>query len=196
MINWKNINTPKYLFNLANSVGSNVISNGGQILPIARLRVHHEFSEENFDNDFAVIELAENIVFDATKAPADLPNESEFTERDVTVTVAGFGETFNLNEGSKRILQSTKLITMNQPNCIDDMSQHGFAEITSNMICAKAPDASETNFCFNDNGGGMVDQTNKIVGVISFGLDCSGSVPGVYGRVSSARAWINSVTGL
>lgn len=43
----------------------------------------------------------------------------------------------------------------------------------------------------------MADVTGKLIGVVSFGMDCADDVfPGVYSRVSSVRSWIQTYAGV
>ncbi len=49
--------------------------------------------------------------------------------------------------------------------------------------------------CYGDSGGPLIipgeDSTEDIqIGVVSWGIDCSGGYPGVFSRVSTAYDWI------
>src|SRR5207244_8714631 len=66
----------------------------------------------------------------------------------------------------------------------------------ASMLCAGHPDVSS---CEGDSGGPLValDGSELVeVGIVSWGpIDC-GIAPGVYSRLSSLSAWVESVTGV
>lgn len=45
-----------------------------------------------------------------------------------------------------------------------------------------------------NSGGSLISTASALVGVVSWGDGLAG-YPGVYGRVSVVKSWINSVTG-
>lgn len=67
---------------------------------------------------------------------------------------------------------------------------HDFLE---NMFCASAEGADA---CQGDSGGPVVFR-GKLVGVISFGLDCElSNAPSIYTVVSNYLQWIQDHTGI
>jgi len=64
-------------------------------------------------------------------------------------------------------------------------------DLTTNMICAKDPGQDS---CQGDSGGPLFDsQTNKLIGVVSWGFGCAlPEYPGVYARVSKRFDWIKN----
>lgn len=72
-------------------------------------------------------------------------------------------------------------------------------KITPRMICAGYKEGGKDS-CQGDSGGPLIDEvdgTPQLVGVVSFGSGCAKpKYPGVYARVTAAREWIGSVTGI
>ncbi|MEQ1874935.1 MAG: trypsin-like serine protease, partial [Ilumatobacteraceae bacterium] len=52
--------------------------------------------------------------------------------------------------------------------------------------------------CYGDSGGPLVvmaaDGTARLVGVVSWGIECGGASPGVYADVAGLNSWITSIT--
>merc|ERR1719445_543663 len=66
--------------------------------------------------------------------------------------------------------------------------------ITGQMLCAgRTINGVTYDSCQGDSGGPIISKANgKQVGVVSWGIGCAASFPGVYARVSSAYEWIQS----
>ena len=70
----------------------------------------------------------------------------------------------------------------------DSISQ---VEVIESQLCASSP--LQADSCSGDSGGPLqyrLNDTFYITGVVSFGLGCSSSLPGIYARVSSYIGWI------
>merc|ERR1712037_490872 len=81
-----------------------------------------------------------------------------------------------------------------------------YGGITSNMLCAAdASGNGGSDACQGDSGGPLVacgmdgncgtmpGQNYDLIGVVSFGIGCAqADFPGVYARVTAARAWIDA----
>lgn len=108
-------------------------------------------------------------------------------------TSLGYTE-YNSNK-YKELLRATIVPITNQKYC---NKQYG-GGITPRMICAGYKEGGRDS-CQGDSGGPliMIGENNtkpRLVGVVSFGNGCADpKYPGVYGRVTAARKWINSVT--
>lgn len=68
------------------------------------------------------------------------------------------------------------------------------------MICAGFEEGGKDS-CYGDSGGPLLvenDGNPRLVGLVLFGgYYCADpQYPGVYGRVSSVRDWIQTVTGI
>lgn len=90
-------------------------------------------------------------------------------------------------------LQAVNLTVIPTTQCKSDLPDN---VISSNQICTFAPGKDA---CQSDSGGPLYYFEPRIgrllqIGVISYGLACATSKPGVNVRVSSHLAWIVSVT--
>lgn len=67
-------------------------------------------------------------------------------------------------------------------------------EVIESQLCASSPINADA--CQGDSGGPLqyrINDTFYITGVVSFGISCSTSLPGIYTRVSSYIDWIENI---
>merc|ERR1712033_154550 len=159
---------------------------------VERKLEHPDFDWATLANDFAILYLSEDLVFDDTVSPVCLPaDESDAAYNDVVATVPGWGTTYE-DGPVAQLLQKVDVDTMTNAAC---NAAYGEGEIQDNMICAarQGKDA-----CQGDSGGPMVfketgsaEEYYSLIGVVSWGAGCADpSFPGVYGRVTNQIKWI------
>lgn len=97
-----------------------------------------------------------------------------------------------------QILRGVEIPIANQEYCRKQYRPYK-REVTDRMICAGFKEG-EKSPCYGDSGGPLVHFKNgaaKLVGVVSWGLLCAvPEYPGVFGRVTSVRSWIKSISGV
>ena len=149
--------------------------------------------------DFALIELEEPIeqVFIGLNSRAILDFEGEL------LTVAGWGSTTsNQNEPIfPDLLQQVQVPLVDKDTCQTQLDNSGFSgvpQIDSSMFCA-GYSAGGKDACQADSGGPIFHQDPTtgeatLLGVVSWGIVCAEkNQAGVYGDVSQALDWINSL---
>ncbi len=172
------------------ALGRHDVSEGGQVIQIARELPHKKYNDATTDNDFMLVFL---------KDPAELKkgevglvklnNDASLPAEGDDVTVMGWGVT-NTNTGSlSDVLMEVdvSVITNDECDASSDGSDSYKGQITENMLCAM--DKGEDS-CQGDSGGPLV-LGDTLVGVVSWGIGCADpKFPGVYARVSKAYDWI------
>ena len=165
------------------------IADGEQKINVCSWESHPEYDENTFDNDFAIITLAKNVVFSNTVMPACLPAPS--TDYDsVVATVTGWG-LLSYNGYSPYTPYEVDLDTMNNTACTTN-TRYSTGMITNNMICASRPGKSS---CMGDSGGPLMTKERNsfsVIGVVSWGpkVCARHDSPGVYARVTQQMPWI------
>lgn len=70
-------------------------------------------------------------------------------------------------------------------------SQYGTSAITTNMFCAGLAEGGKDS-CQGDSGGPIVDTSNTVIGIVSWGEGCAQpNYSGVYARVGTLRSYID-----
>ncbi|KAJ8524585.1 hypothetical protein ON010_g16532 [Phytophthora cinnamomi] len=176
------------------SIGSHYINGtqDGEQIRVVSLMNHPNYSE-NVKNslDFMVLELEKPSKFAPVKLAA--ANDSDF-KAGAWATTMGWGTDAEVNGTKPYELQGVDV------QLVSDTACAAYATIDSSMVCAGG--VLNHDSCFGDSGGPLVvpgsGEEDVLVGVVSWSKDdaCGREgYPGIYSRVSSVRAWIDSITG-
>ncbi|RHY47629.1 hypothetical protein DYB30_011293 [Aphanomyces astaci] len=112
----------------------------------------------------------------------------EFVPADVLTWVRGWGNIWH-NGPQSRVLKEVSVTTWNNTRASAALNR--FGRVTDTMLGAGV---EGENSCNGDSGGPLTIEENgtvRLVGVVSWGFECGvGDTPGIYERVSAARAFI------
>lgn len=174
----------------------------GVTFQIKRTIKHPEYNSSTMANDFALVELAEEIDFEKTKlAPVSLATpdfEREGNqEPGMDSTVYGYGNLGQGQSNSKKELNKVIVPVVSNDEANRTESYNG--KIDATMIAAGYAEGGKDS-CQGDSGGPLVvfDQQNEpvLIGVVSWGEGCAKKNKyGIYSRVSSGYNWIQETTG-
>merc|ERR1711872_51206 len=109
-------------------------SDGEQKMTVKTWTNHPSYNSRNNDNDFAVIQLARDVLFSDTIMPICMPNPSANYDNSVA-TVAGWGAT---SSGGSRTMtpQEADVDTITNSVCTTN-TLYSSNDITTNMLCAR-----------------------------------------------------------
>ncbi|GMF14140.1 unnamed protein product [Phytophthora lilii] len=157
---------------------------------------HPNYSENaQWADDFTVLELEQPSKFQPVKLAAS--DDSDFEVGKWTTTM-GWGTDAEVNGTFSYELQRVDVQLVSDEACA------AYAMVDSSMVCAGG--VLNHDSCFGDSGGplvvkashGDISTEDVLVGVVSWSKDdtCGREgYPGIYARVSSVRAWLDSITG-
>jgi len=171
-------------------------------MDIAEIVNHEDYNSNTVDNDFALLKMANKIDWAANPniRPACLPSAGSGDYDQWMSTVTGWGTTSSGGSVSNVLLEvDVKVISNSECN-------NAYGGITNNMLCAAdASGNGGSDACQGDSGGPLVacgpdgncgttaGMNYDLIGVVSFGIGCAqADFPGVYARVTAARAWIDT----
>ncbi|CAG9811007.1 unnamed protein product [Chironomus riparius] len=193
-----------------------------QQVRIEKFISHPDYTSAYHYNDIAMIKTLDRIVFNKFVVPsciADLDAEHIAAFREKTWTVAGYGETEDRVRSN--ILLELKVKFVPYKECNETFSDNPDLPrgIADSQLCVKSigkamgeiviyPDT-----CFGDSGSPLQyktafevfpDDFNKtflshyyfssnVIGIVSFGVDCSLNVPSVYTKLAYYRDWMKNV---
>ena len=156
---------------------------GGKVVAVAKVHANPMFDWEAWDNDVALLELAEPVT-DRTATPI----HREVVAAGTAVLDVGFGVADN-NDGGGGLLRQVEKVTAdcagaNDPGVSGD-----------NLVCMDASDGRGS--CFGDSGGptfATINGARVVVGVTSGGTgDLCGAGWDLYTSVYAELAFIDSV---
>ncbi|KAE9002031.1 hypothetical protein PR003_g24427 [Phytophthora rubi] len=167
----------------------------GEQIRVVSLMNHPDYSVNvKNSHDFMVLELEKPSKFAPVKLAA--ADDSDFKAGE-WVTTMGWGTNAEVNGTNPYELQAVDVQLMSDEECATKVN------MDSSMVCAAG--VLNHDSCFGDSGGPLIVQGSSemnsedvLVGVVSWSKDntCGREgYPGVYSRVSSVRAWIDSITG-
>jgi len=159
-------------------------TNDGVQRSVQRTIRHPSYNSRTTDYDFALLFLSSS-ANTATLPVASNNGSDESVGR--TATVTGWGATRE-NGSSSDVLREVDVDIVSNRDC-----NNAVGGITDRMLCAGGIRGQDA--CQGDSGGPLfVNKNNRpiLVGDVSWGIGCArAGLPGVYGRISSVRSWID-----
>ena len=153
------------------------------------------FNHPNPKADLSLIQLEEDIQFDDTMQPIELPGADLNLSDGTLLNVTGYGETFNSDE-PLLILRRVSVPKTNLEQCkkiyLELFQLEGrLIEVFDYNICANRETGGKDS-CQGDSGGPLVIG-KTLVGVVSRGWGCAlPGYPGVYVNVAHFLDWIKT----
>ncbi|XP_062412372.1 granzyme B(G,H)-like [Sardina pilchardus] len=168
-------------------VGGHDITNqkSGTRIPVKYYHVNPGYIPETFQNDIAILQLAEGAKQSNVKR-ISIPEKDKDIKGAEVCSVAGWGAT-KTNGGENNLLLEADVVIMKKEECKKLWKKY-FSE---KMLCANG----KAGFCQGDSGGTLVCK-NKAVGVVSFNerQNCDKpKKPNVYTKISAYLPWIKSI---
>ncbi|XP_022821653.1 trypsin, alkaline C-like [Spodoptera litura] len=172
-------------------VGSNWPTSGGQVHGVNGIIIHPLYRPNSLDHDLALLRVSADIHFDNYAQPAWIPTSRYFVPDNDPLWVAGWGaDSYGALTGSQQ-LRHIQVQRINHINC---KNRYAFRKIpvTDNMICSGWVTGGRDQ-CQGDSGG-PVYHNSAVVGIWSFGLECSrpSDFPSVNTLVGRYHTWILS----
>jgi len=179
------------------------VNEGGKRVKVKKITSHPDYDKGSKNNDIAVLELVEDLTFTDKVKPACLPSSADKDYSGSASTISGWGGTIGY-EGTDQPVQPkqcamkesiVKLLASSEDKCRDELESDGsiLEEQAKMKLCAWA---KGTDTCQGDSGGPLAVPENgkyTLVGVVSYGMGCASSSPGIYARVQNYLPWIKSL---
>ncbi|XP_046718180.1 suppressor of tumorigenicity 14 protein homolog isoform X1 [Silurus meridionalis] len=166
-----------------------------QIRGVKNIITHTDYNQMTYDNDIALLELTEPLVFSSTVHPVCLPSNSHVFPPGMPCWVTGWGA---LREGGNTatLLQKAEVKIINDTVC-DTVTE---GQVTSRMLCSGFLSGG-VDACQGDSGGPLVCLSEANIwfqcGIVSWGEGCARrNKPGVYTRLTKFRQWIRKHAGV
>lgn len=178
-------------------MGSSYYYASGAVVGVKSIIRHEKYSSSKGAWDFALLELVEPLNFTEAIKPIALPSADAKVKDGIPVLVSGWGATHNSSESNAQV-RAAYVPIVNQSKCKKAYAKFP-RQVSSSMICAGLKKGGKDS-CQGDSGGPLVEFRSthpRLVGIVSWGKGCAlPKFPGVYARVTSARKWIKSKTGI
>lgn len=157
---------------------------------VSSLHIHPDYNDWTIDNDVALIQLEQSVVFSDTVGIIALPTLELEVPHGESAVLSGWGR-IDEDGTYPDHLQYATIRVWGLTEC---RATHT-STITTAMLCAGVPEETRGQ-CSGDSGSPLVWE-NQVVGVVSWSIKpCAQRYPGVYGRVSKFRQWITEVSGV
>ncbi|XP_058126142.1 CLIP domain-containing serine protease C9-like [Anopheles coustani] len=217
-IRWKcssSIISDQFLLTAAHCLSADVAGLGctsakecNQVIDVEKFIKHPRYGGRKKYNDIALVRLKKKITFNSHVRPICPYNKMDDLDERVTMTIAGWGDT-ETGSPSPTLrfahLETVPLISCNASYAplVQTVLRTKFPEgITNTIYCAQGSFVEEIfsykDACQGDSGGLLQapsDNYPVLVGVISTGMGCGGSNPGIYTRVAAYFDWIKKTVG-
>ncbi|KAJ4260813.1 hypothetical protein NW757_001196 [Fusarium falciforme] len=149
-------------------------NSGGVTSSVSSIRIHPSFSSSTLNNDVSILKLS-------TPISTSSSISCRLVSRSKGVTSQG-------SSSSPVALRKVTIPIVSRTTC---RSQYGTSAITTNMFCAGLAEGGKDS-CQGDSGGPIVDTSNTVIGIVSWGEGCAQpNYSGVYARVGTLRSYID-----
>ncbi|KAE8998502.1 hypothetical protein PR001_g19310 [Phytophthora rubi] len=164
----------------------------GEQIKIVSLMNHPNYSEHvQYADDFMVMELERPSKYKPVKLAA--ADDSDFKPGKMATTM-GWGTSADTDENFSYELQRVDVPLASDQVCA------AYETVDSSMVCAGG--VANRDSCEGDSGGPLIVESAEgddvLIGIVGWAKDDTCGREGYYGiysRVSSARAWIETITG-
>ncbi|MEV6958645.1 trypsin-like serine protease [Streptomyces sp. NPDC051207] len=162
---------------------------GGTVTGVWRQWNHPSYSAATIDNDIAVLTLPNPVR--ATPIRMTTSGDTASYAAGTSAKVYGWGRTSSTSDNVSETLKTATLPIQSDGTCA---GYYGADFVKGHMVCAGNPatgsDAGTTTACNGDSGGPLI-VNNRIVGVVSWGVqDCVAK--GAYSVFAKASAYVGA----
>ncbi|XP_078055358.1 suppressor of tumorigenicity 14 protein homolog [Mustelus asterias] len=162
---------------------------------IKQIIVHESYNPQTFNNDIALLELANPVTFSSVIQPICLPDATHNFPVGKSVWVTGWGR-LKEDGPEAKVLQKAELRIIKRQICNSLLSN----VVSSRMLCAGFLSGG-IDACQGDSGGPMssVEKNGRVflAGIVSWGDGCARrNKPGVYTKAAKYRQWITTRSGV
>ncbi len=174
---------------------------------VSLITVHPAYSIANGENDVAVLTLAAPVTDIAAIKPIVSADIASLEAPGTKVTVAGWGALSSFGKTFSDVFRVGDLVLLPAATCGQGQNttvngvtflayQPGEANSTV-MLCAIgiAANGKIIDSCNGDSGGPLVagdGEAQRLVGVVSWGINCATRHPGVYTKLSAMTDFLNT----
>ncbi|KFB34897.1 AGAP000573-PA-like protein [Anopheles sinensis] len=160
---------------------------------VKEVHIHENYKRRQ--NDLALLELDTDVAEDPYIGPICLNSEMEI-DSSTNLTVMGWGRDGN-GAWTNRLYKGIVRM-VNEDLCKEKYNEARLTvQLNEKILCAlgeKSAVSNEyTDACEGDSGGPLIMTVRGkfyLVGVISFGTSCGGTIPGIYSQISQHIDWI------
>lgn len=152
----------------------------------------------DWDNDLALIQLKEPVVFSETVFPIPLPERGDdMEERPGSLgIVAGWGWGNDLVQS--KLLKFVKVPVASRETCHSHYKASDHTPLVDDNMFCTGPGQYEVNVCFWDAGGALAllrpeDNGVYAAGILSFDKSCAVERYAVYTKIGPYLPWIHEV---
>ena len=172
----------------------NLNDGGGQVRSVTKIFENEAYFATG-TSDASVLVLSSPLTFDASVQAIALGTADDVAHATTAITT-GWGSTSEDEQApSSDQLLSAAMPLVDDSACRIALDAEDADFDPASEICAGGTGADS---CYGDSGGPLVvvgaDGTPRLVGVVSWGIECGGAAPGVYSDVPGLSPWITSIT--
>ncbi|ALC46483.1 CG17477 [Drosophila busckii] len=170
------------------AVGSLRYTEPGAVQQVAAIYVHPYYDQPKYQNDIALLQLNQSIVYNELTQAVPLAQES-WPAGSKDLIFSGWGRQ-SASGTYPTLLQLMQQTHIDLQQCAERLSDYPDVQLGVNQLCV----FRELNIgaCHGDTGGPLVYQ-GKLVGILNFLVPCAQGVPDIFMNVRYYRDWIRQV---